>query len=288
MKGEKLNRLPLILLLPMVLSLVNIAFAPITLPLISIDPAEATANPGESFTINVNVQDIVDLYSYQVQVNFDPNVLEATGAQEGPFLPEGTTSPDGTYFVPPVIEDDNIFLACVTLGRYPGVSGSGTLFNVTFNVLDAGTSDLDFSEMMFLNSTGADITFDIAGGYFYTTARANLLRRSAWPEHHHFVVSKDEDGNQTLNAKVKNLGPMDIYVRVVFDIMRDDAFFTTVSSDEVLATPDTIVELTGDFGPLGPSDVGKYYVTARAWYSWSGTYWAAGEKVKTFSFAVVQ
>lgn len=286
MKGEKIRRLPLILLLPLVLSLVSIAFAPVTLPLVYVDPAETTANPGDTFTINVNIQDAVDLYSFQASVGFDPNVLAPTIAEEGPFIADGTTSPQGTFFVANLYADF-VYVTVVTLGRYPGVSGAGTLFTVTFNVLDAGTCDLDIYDTILLNSTPTEVVHDVADGLFYTGARANLLRRSAWPEHHHFVVSKDEDGNQTLNAKAQNLGPLDLHVMVVFDIVRDDTFFATVSSDEALVTPGTIVELTADFGPLSPSDAGKYYVTARAWYSWSGTYWAAGDKVKTFSFAVV-
>jgi hypothetical protein len=286
MRGEKIRRLPLILLLPLVLSLVSIAFAPVTLPLVYVDPAETTANPGDTVTINVNIQDAVDLYSFQASVGFDPNVLEPITAEEGPFIADATTSPSGTFYQANLY-DDFVYVTVVTLGRYPGVNGAGTLFNVTFNVLDAGTSDLHLFDTIFLNSTPTEIAIDVADGLFYTGARANLLRRSAWPEHHHFVVSKDEDGNQTLNAKAKNLGPLDLHVMVVFDIVRDDTFFATVSSDEALVIPDTIVELTADFGPLSPSDAGKYYVTARAWYSWSGTYWAAGDKVKTFSFAVV-
>lgn len=286
MRKENLRWLPLLLLSLMVLSSVSTAFAPVTLPLLSVDPEENIANPGESFTITINIQDVVDLFSYEAKLGFDSNLLTPVSVDEGPFIKDQTTSPMGTYFTY-IVSSDYIYVACVTLGKYPGISGSGILFSITFNVIDAGSCDLLLYDTILLDSTGTMMSHDIAGGYFYTTARADLVRRSAWPEHHHFVVSKDEDAIQTLNAKVKNLDHLDLYVKVVFDIMRDDALLTTVSTDEVVVTPLTIVELSADFGPLVPADAGKYYVSAKAWYSWSGTYWSPGEKVKTFSFAVV-
>jgi hypothetical protein len=284
MRGEKTKYLPLILLFLLALSMTNIVYAQV--PLIAVAPEENSANPSESFTVDITIQDAVDLFSYEAKVGFDPDILEVASIDEGPFIKDQTTSPMGTLWST-IEESDYVYAVCVTMGAYPGVSGSGVLFTVTFNVIDAGACDLDLYDSILLDSTGASIVHDEAGGYFYTGARADLVRRSAWPEHHHFVVSKDEDAVQNLTAKAKNVGPVDLWVKVTFDIMRDDALLATVSSAEMLVAPDTIVELTAGFGELTPTDAGKYYVSARAYYSWSGNYWSAGEKVKTFSFAVV-
>lgn len=286
MRKENLRWLPLLLLSLMVLSSVSTAFAPVTLPLLSVDPEENIANPGDSFTITVNIQDVVDLFSYEAKLGFNDNLLTPVSVDEGPFIKDQTTSPMGTYFTY-IVSGNYIYVACVTLGKYPGISGSGILFSITFNVMDAGACDLPLYDTILLDSTGTMMTHDIAGGYFYTTARAEVVKRSAWPEHHHFDVSKDEDAIQSLFAIVNNLGPINLHVKVTFDIMRDDALLTTVSTDEVVLMADTMMELTANFGPLVPADAGKYYVSAKAWYSWSGTYWSPGEKVKTFSFAVV-
>jgi hypothetical protein len=268
-------------------SMVHLAYAPVTLPLVYVDPAENTANPTESFTIDVAIQDVVDLYSYGIKVGFDFNVLSAVSVTEGPFL---QAQPGGTFFTAK-IEFDNVNIVGASLGAVPGISGSGTLFSVTFTVIDAGTSILDICDDTLVDSTLTAIEHETADGYFYTSACANLVQKSAWPEHHHFVVSKDEDfdgtyANQTLFAKVKNLGPIDIYAKVTFDIMRDDGLFATVSSEPVVVTPGTIVTLSADLTFSG-ADAGKYYASARAEYSWSGYYYALGDKIKTFSFAVV-
>ena len=267
-------------------SVVSVAYAPVTLPLVYVDPAENTANPCETFTININVQDVNALYSFGVKISFNRFVLEVTNVAEGPFLSDVVS----TAFVYKLFSD-YVDVGCTTLGASPGVSGSGTLFTVTFHVKDAGTSDLDMFYSVLLDPTLTAMPHDTASGYFYTTAKANLVRRSAWPEHHHYVVHKDEDydgtwANQTLNAKVKNLGPIDLYVYATFEIVRDDGFVATVNTEVVLVGPNTIVNLSGDF-TVNSTHAGKYAVTAKAMYSWTGSYFTQGEKTKSFSFAVV-
>jgi hypothetical protein len=39
----------------------------------------------------------------------------------------------------------------------PGVSGNGNLVVLNFNVINPGTSALNFSDVLFLNSLGADV-----------------------------------------------------------------------------------------------------------------------------------
>jgi hypothetical protein len=268
----------------MVPSIVSIAFAPITLPTVLVDPPTIMSNVGGSITVNVNIQGVVDLFSYELKLGFNPDILAVTSVTEGPFIITQTTSPMGTYFVTNTYSNF-IYVACVTLGRYPGVSGSGTLVTMTFDVIEAGTVDLDLYDTILLDSTGTTMAHNISDGYFYTAESADVLGRSAWPEHHHFVVSKD-DGYQTLYAKVKNLGTNDLYVKVMFDIMRDDAFVITIESGAVVVPPETTVEFTADL-PLTVADAGKYYATATAWYSFYGINFAQGAKNKTFSFAVV-
>ena len=274
------------------LSIAGVVYAPVTLASVYVDPEENTANPSESFSIDLNVKDVVDLFSWGISMKFNPNVLEVAyrmvgttkvyNITEGPFLQD---QPGGTTFVAKGYLT-YINVGCTSLGAYPGVSGSGTLCTVTFLVKDSGKSDLDIYKSDLLDSTLTKMNHTVSDGHFYTTARADLLRRSAWPAYHHFDVSK-HGPNQILHAKVKNLGPTELHVYVRFDIVRDDALVATVTTDTIVVTQDTIIEFAADFGPLTDADAGKYYVSATAWYSWSGYYFTQGEKLKTLSFAVV-
>jgi hypothetical protein len=287
-RKELTRRLSLFLLVSIAISIAGLTCAvqAQTLPLVYVDPEENVADPGETFTININVQDVEFMYSYGIKIGFNRFVLAVDSVTEGPFL----SSMVPTAFV---YRDfgDYVDVGCSTLGSSDGVSGSGTLFNVTFTVLDAGTSELDMFSSTLLDPTLSVIPHESAGGYFYTTAKANVVRRSAWPEHRHFDVNKDEDfdgtyANQALNARVRNLGPTDLYVYATFEIFRDDGLIATVATGTVLIMPGEIVDLTGNF-EVSAADAGKYAAAATAHYSWTGTYFTQGDKVKTFSFAVV-
>ncbi len=122
------------------------------------------------------------------------------------------------------------------------------------------------------------------------TASANLVGRSSWPEHHHFSLTGDEDGLQTLFGKVQNLGTVNTVVRVTFDIHNatTDEHVATVSTGTMLLAPGqtTAPPLSVTWAPLS---TGKYMVEARAWFDsdGDGAPDTAGAKMKTFSFAVV-
>jgi hypothetical protein len=47
-------------------------------------------------------------------------------------------------------------------------------------------------------------------------APVDLVRRAAWPEHHHFDISRDEDGSQRLFGKIKNRTDRSYYAKVRF------------------------------------------------------------------------
>lgn len=150
---------------------------------IAVDPSTSVENPGECFSVNVTITDVADLFSYQVQLGFDRDILRAVDATEGPFLKEGTTSPSGTYFTQQIqsqIQGTYILVVCVTLGHYPGVSGSGTLFTANFIVQDGGTSNLRLYDTILLDSTGTQIPHSASNGTFYTTVpRAQFIYEPA-------------------------------------------------------------------------------------------------------------
>lgn len=281
MKRKNLELLILISMLIASFSMINIATAPVTLPTIVIGPSEIIANPGDTFTINVNIEDAVDLYSYDVRIQWTRDLLQCLSATEGPFL---TANP--TIFLPKIYTD-YIVVAATSMGAIPGVSGSGTLFTVNFMVLDAGKCTLDIYQSTLLDSTLTVIDHVAEDGYFSTAAEANLVKKSAWPEHHHYDVSKDEDAYQSLYGKVKNLGPLDLKVYVEFDLVRDDGKVAIAQSAEIVVLPGEEVNMMAMFGPLADLDAGKYYVNGSCWYSYTGNYWAQGGKMKAFSFAVV-
>ncbi len=132
-------------------------------PLVSLAPSSTTASIGDVFSINVTTNDIVDLYAFQFSVTFDPTILSAMAVHEGGFLSQAGT----TFFVPGAI-DNAIgrvdFVANTLLGPISGVSGTGSLALLTFSAVGVGLSQLNFSDLLFLDSLLGDIAIDVAFG----------------------------------------------------------------------------------------------------------------------------
>jgi len=120
-----------------------------TIPKVFVDPTEtkdSAKGPGTTFTVNVNVSNVEELYGWQINMTFNPEVVNTTTASivEGPFLKQaGTTIPAGKIV-------DNLggyLLVGYLLSLFPtpppgGASGNGTLVRITFTVRAAERATL--------------------------------------------------------------------------------------------------------------------------------------------------
>lgn len=117
--------------------------------IVLVEPPISRAVPGETFTVDVEVKDVDNLYSYQVNMSFDPNILEYVKVTEGDILKE---QPEGTNTVFPLVEEGWVLFMWSTLGKYPGVDGSRTLATVEFRVLEWGESYLNINNTIVLKN----------------------------------------------------------------------------------------------------------------------------------------
>lgn len=126
---------------------------------LSFTVGSATVNAGDSFSININVGDAVDLTSWQFDLAFDASILQANSVTEGPFLSSAGT----TFFIPGVI-DNTIGLISLVSASFVDLfppSGSGVLATIEFSALSAGLSPLTASSV-FLSLS--DSGFSVANG----------------------------------------------------------------------------------------------------------------------------
>ena len=120
----------------------------------------STATTATGIDLTVNVQDVADLYAYQFTLNFDPALVAAIGATEASFLP----SAGATFFAPGEIDNSAgsiTFVLATLLGPADGADGSGDLVTFSFDVLKAGFASFSLSDVLLLDSTGADIAVNI-------------------------------------------------------------------------------------------------------------------------------
>jgi len=137
-------------------------------PKIRIEPVQTMkVAVNETFTVNVTVEDCVNVYAVQVYIRYNPEVLGVVSILEGPFLPSfgGTLlllneTREDLEATPPYGE---VRFVDSLMGDVPGASGSGLLFNVTFRVLSEGSSHLHFLE--YVPQSGGDGTYFMDRNY---------------------------------------------------------------------------------------------------------------------------
>jgi len=252
---------------------------------------DTAKTPGSTFSVQVRIADAVDLFAWEIRMTWAIPLLNVTTVVEGPFL---KSQPDGTFFVAKKNQTFGyVDIGCTTNGEHPGVDGSGLLATISFLVEQTGETLLGLPVATILDRYLTPMPLVIAEGYFSNAPPepADLVGRSAWPDYHHFVISKA--GNiQTLFGKVRNLGVATTCVKVNFSGMFEGVPFEAASAEYVLAVGETAVLTASlDVGALGP---GKYQATAQVSYRYYSEIlstplgpWVQGAKTKSFSFAVV-
>ena len=139
-------------------------------PQLSISASPNPAQVGQAIGVDVLIDDVQDLYSFQFSLSFDPALLRVDGSSEGSFL-----SSVGTTFGDPGSIDNGAgtlsYAYYVLLGPVAGVSGSGLLLHVDFTALATGTTALTFfGDTVFLDSQSADILVSAVPGSIAVTA----------------------------------------------------------------------------------------------------------------------
>lgn len=112
-------------------------------------PAVNDIEPGGTFNVDVTVTDVTNLFNWQFVIRFNPTILHVHNVTEGPFL--GSTG-EKTIFLTPTIDNNkgNVFAGATFLPApsWPeeGVTGSGVLATIVFNVTGRGATTLEFDK----------------------------------------------------------------------------------------------------------------------------------------------
>lgn len=149
-----------------------------SIPTVSIQPQTTTVFGGNTFTLDVNISNVSDLFAFQFDLGFNPSILSAVSIMEGSFLPGGGT----TFFIPGAIDNVGGTIAATAdslIGLIPGGTGSGTLAEVEFKALGSGTNGISLSNAQLLDSSLSPIPFETAPGSVDVTGVAAVPEPSA-------------------------------------------------------------------------------------------------------------
>jgi parallel beta-helix repeat protein len=147
--------------------------------IVAVDPFLNTAEIGETFTVNLTVNNIIaenhftGLYSWQVHLIFDPDVLEVVNVSEGSFL----KSAGRTLWLPTRINntDGFIFAGATLFPPFPssGAIGNGTLASIDFLAIAKRACLLHINYQItklitIIHSNALPIDYTAMDGYFHS------------------------------------------------------------------------------------------------------------------------
>ena len=129
---------------------------------VSILPPNLDIVAGQTFSVDIAISGVTDLYAYQFDLGFDPSVIMSAGVSEGPFLATGGS----TFFLDGAI--DNIggsvsSTADSLLTAISGVSGDGIIARAKFKGLSAGSSSINLFNVVLLDSSLSGIEVNVQG-----------------------------------------------------------------------------------------------------------------------------
>ena len=127
-------------------------------------PTSFRKSQGVTFAVNVSVQDIVDLYAFDISLYYNTTVLDALSVAEGPFLKSGG---DTITIVSEINETaGSVRWGISLLGAATGVNGSGTLFTITFqsSTVATGPSNLTLQNTELSNYNAEPIDHAVIDG----------------------------------------------------------------------------------------------------------------------------
>ena len=108
------------------------------------DPSTVAQKPGSTFTVNVAVSGVQNVYSVPLQVSYDPKALQVVNISNGGFL-----SQDGQAVAVVHRDDETSGTLQITATRPPGsegVNGQGAVVTLTFMAKAAGQSTLTIAQ----------------------------------------------------------------------------------------------------------------------------------------------
>jgi Cohesin domain/PEP-CTERM motif len=135
-------------------------------PTLSVLPVTSTVGVGDTFSLDIAIAGVSDLYGWELDLGFGPaGLLSASPATEGSFLGAGTTFDGGTV--------DNAGGAITTmfsaLSGPVGVSGDGVLAHVSFEALASGFATVSLLRVMLVDANLDQIFFSYPGDAFAAT-----------------------------------------------------------------------------------------------------------------------
>jgi general secretion pathway protein D len=109
------------------------------------EPQSLSLKPGQTATVGVVIENVNDLFSIPLLLQFNPAVVSVEEVQHGGFLSGGTQE---IAIVQQVFKDKGqAIISATRQPNTPGVSGTGTLIGIVVKALAPGSSNLSIVQV---------------------------------------------------------------------------------------------------------------------------------------------
>ena len=145
---------PVVLLLFSLVSMFSLSFTMAQqATTVSINPSTTSTTIGSDITVNLQVANVQNLGGWNLNLTWNPQIINLTQVSEGTFLADsGTTLFTWSPSSSPISRSHGYIqgVADVLLSA-TGVSGSGILATITFHALSSGTSPISIAGTTIIN-----------------------------------------------------------------------------------------------------------------------------------------
>ena len=119
--------------------------------------SQTPIHTGDTFILNIDAENVIDFAGWQFDIAFDPALLEVIDVTEGNFLKSDGVS---TFFQGGSIDNAAGKITQLSAARLSaqGVTGTGTLLQVTFKAKSVGETELALQNFEFAAITGQQIS----------------------------------------------------------------------------------------------------------------------------------
>ena len=128
---------------------------------VRLTPASQAIGVGQSATVTLHAENVDSLYGYQVELSFDPAVLQVVDADPAKT---GVQVSLGTFLQPDFVQQNNannttgrINVVISQLAPTSPVTGSGDLLTITFQGKADGIATIAFADLKLAKSDGTEI-----------------------------------------------------------------------------------------------------------------------------------
>ncbi len=143
------------------------AFDNILVAKLAIDPPvliDPTLVPPATFKVNVTLAEVRDLYGYQFNLSFDPNVLVCLQVEVQDVMNE-------THYIPNQMIDNTQGFVFINVTYYSpavpiNIDAATTLVTIKFRVKSLGATNLTLTDTQLVDSGGQPITHEVHNGFF--------------------------------------------------------------------------------------------------------------------------